>query len=110
MDRVAQTFTRMVMGGVPNLCVMSGDAARVLPERIPSASLSHVFINHPQPPQQRGSDPATVHSQASHLITKEFFQKIFRVLVGGGQLTIVTDNLWYVSALMSPVLLMRVSY
>jgi len=94
-DRVYQTFTRMVMQRCDNLSVMAGDANRVLPERLQATSVKHVFINHPQPPQQRGNDPSVAHTQGAHLLTQEFFKNIHRILCSEGRLTLVTDNLWY---------------
>jgi len=95
-DRVFQTFTRMAMRRTPNLCVMAGDASRVLPERLGVGSVEHVFINHPQPPQQKNLAASVgAGSQASHLLTADFFRSIHRVLAPGGKLTLVTDNQWY---------------
>ena len=54
--RVYQTFLRMVFENVRNLCVIGGDAMYVLPSHIGDACLHSVYINHPEPPVQRGSN------------------------------------------------------
>ena len=52
--RVYQTFLRMVLHEVPNLCAICGDATRVLPEHFRPDSVHSVYINHPEPPLQTG--------------------------------------------------------
>jgi len=94
LDRVHQTFSWMAMKGLSNLCVLAGDASKVLPERLAAGSVQQIFVNHPEPPQQRGSD-VEPSSQGAHLLTADFFASMHRVLGPGGLLTIVTDNLWY---------------
>lgn len=44
----------MVFHDVRNLCVISGDAVQLLPRHFSSASVSNIFINHPEPPVQYG--------------------------------------------------------
>lgn len=90
-DRVYSTFSRAVLNGVTNMCMLAGDVMKILPKRISSVSVSGIFVNHPEPPQQTGYD----RSQGSHLLDETFFSEAVRVLVVGGMLTIVTDNLWY---------------
>lgn len=65
-DRVHQTFSRSVFSEVRNLCCMRGDAKQVLPRHVRSDSVSAIFVNHPEPPQQNG---AAHSSQADHLLT-----------------------------------------
>jgi tRNA G46 methylase TrmB len=50
--RVYQTFTRAIFEGANNLCVMGGDASQVLWSHVAPGQVSHLFINHPEPPQQ----------------------------------------------------------
>lgn len=37
-----------------NLAVMGGDATKVLPLMLPEGKIQHIFVNHPEPPQQTG--------------------------------------------------------
>jgi hypothetical protein len=46
-DRVYSTFSRAILGCVTNLCMLGGDAMKILPYRIPSESISALFVNHP---------------------------------------------------------------
>lgn len=64
-DRVYETFTKAAYHGLRNLCVLGGNALDVLPARIPAASVAHLFVNYPEPPQQSGSDCT---SQSKHLL------------------------------------------
>ena len=91
-DRVYQTFTRAIYAGLNNLSVLGGDAMSIIPARIATESISHVFINHPEPPQQTGG--RNFESQGKHLLTNEFFVEITRILKDAGRLTIVTDSEW----------------
>lgn len=92
-DRVYQTFYRAVCAHTSNVCAIGGDANIVLAQHITPDSLANVFINHPEPPQQTGALHAG--SEGKHLLTLEFFNQVARVLQPGGQITIVTDNVWY---------------
>jgi hypothetical protein len=70
--------------------------------------VSHLFINHPEPPQQRASTekegkPSEFDSEGSHLLTGAFFLHMHRVLGNEGLVTIVTDNLWYGQMLLRTV-------
>lgn len=47
------------------MCILGGDAMRILPDRIESSSLDYLFVNHPEPPQQTGG----LDSQGKHLLT-----------------------------------------
>ena len=89
-DRVHQIFTRMILGGTKNLAVLGGDAYAVLPSNIRPGSVSEMFVNHPEPPQQTGGDA----SEAQHLLNAGFFKSMAAALKPGGMITIVTDNLW----------------
>jgi tRNA G46 methylase TrmB len=90
-DRVYQTFYRAVCAKALNLCAIGGDANVVLAKHIVPNSLSNIFINHPEPPQQTGG----TGSQGKHLLTLDFFVQATQVLRPGGVITIVTDNNWY---------------
>ena len=104
-DRVYQTFCHALLEsnktqslselGIPNLCILGGDALKVLPERIPPTSINYICVNHPEPPQQTGSSYLDHHSQGHHLLQEPFFKEAERILQTNGILTIMTDNLWY---------------
>ena len=40
----------MMLQRVPNLCVMGGDAHAIVRSHLRPCSVSHVFINFPEPP------------------------------------------------------------
>jgi hypothetical protein len=69
-DRGSQIVQRAVCQAVSNLAVLCGDAREILPQRIAAASLAAVFVNHPEPPQQRPSagGEQTFSSQSAHLL------------------------------------------
>jgi len=96
-DRAYQTFTKAIFAGATNLCVLCGDATRVLPRHMLAGSISQLFVNHPEPPQQTGGGGG---SQSAHLLDRAFFLQANRLLEPGGLFTIVTDNLWYGRMLM----------
>ena len=93
-DRAYKNVCRAVFNGVRNLSVISGDAGAVLRQHVPAASVAHVFVNHPEPPQQRQNAGRLV-SQAAHMLNPAFFARVHRALRPGGEVTIVTDNAWY---------------
>lgn len=92
-DRAYQTFVRGYFQQLKNLCVLRGDANNVL-DAIEPASLEQIYINHPEPPQQRG---AHLESTGKHLLTKDFFIQCEKLLLRspGSYITVLTDNLWY---------------
>jgi len=64
---VYQTFLRSLYAGVSNLCVIGGNAREVLPKYFPKESMDHIFVNHPEPPQQTGNKD---DSEAQHLLNE----------------------------------------
>jgi pentatricopeptide repeat protein len=128
-DRVYQTFLRMAFQNVRNLCSIHGDATAILPNHFSPGSVHSIFINHPEPPVQFGgwgskSEGAAEGetnnqeesaskgvpkksggdwSQGKHLLSLEFFAQLERVLIAGGTITVVTDNLWYGKMLLRSV-------
>lgn len=103
-DRVYKTFAKNILengllnkASVDNLLLLCGDASVIVPSYIPPESISHIFINHPEPPERTSGEG---ESQGSHLLTKDFFQKMYSVLVTNGNITIVTDNLPYAMSLL----------
>jgi len=101
-DRIYKTFVKNILENglfnkTSNLMLVCGDASVILPRYIPSATVSHIFINHPEPPERTSGEG---DSQGYHLLTKEFFQKMHSVLASNGNITIVTDNLPYATSLL----------
>ncbi len=74
-DRAYQTLTKAVFAGVPNLAVLCGDAMRILPAHMPTSSVTSLFVNHPEPPQQTGGRGG--ESQNRHLLEKVSKMKSF---------------------------------
>lgn len=64
-DRAYQTLTKAVFADVHNMCVISGDAMKILPAHFPSNAAANIYVNHPEPPQQTGG---TGDSQGRHLL------------------------------------------
>ena len=91
-DRVYRTFARAVLNDVKNLCAIGGDAAYVLRHHFAPGSCNSVFINHPEPPERTGG---VDDSEGGHLLTTQFFEMLQNVLLPGGTVTLVTDNLAY---------------
>ena len=95
-SRVANILHRTVSASLSNLYLLGGDAAYILPHRIAPSSISHIFINHPEPPERiAGSNRV----QGKHLLTASFFVEMHRALRNGGKLAIVSDNLSYMRSL-----------
>ena len=84
-------------GGLANLAVIGGDASNILPNRIAPSSITSVYINHPEPPERTGG---VGDSEGKHLLTEEFFNNIYQILIPHGTCTIVTDNLPYAKSLL----------
>jgi pentatricopeptide repeat protein len=82
-----------------NLAFLSGNAAKIIPERLASGSIAEIFINHPQPPDRvtggGGAHAGSDKNQGSHLLTQDFLAQLLRVLKVNGTVTIVTDNQSY---------------
>jgi pentatricopeptide repeat protein len=64
-DRAHQTLTKAVFAEARNLAVLCGDAMHILPTHFPADSVSRLFVNHPEPPQQTGGRG---DSQGRHLL------------------------------------------
>ena len=78
------------MRQVPNLCVMGGDAHAIVRSHLKPSSVSHAFINFPEPPSgYLGVESA---SNELHLLTPAFFTALHHVLRRDGRLTILSDN------------------
>lgn len=107
-DRVYKTFSRSVLEFCPNLVVLGGDASVVVPHHIPKASLSGVYVNYPEPPQQSGEEGG--ESQGKHLLTADFLAAILIALKDGGLFTLLTDNVWYGKLLLRTLAGLSVSH
>ncbi|CAE8586991.1 unnamed protein product [Polarella glacialis] len=95
-NRVHSIFSRAVFEQVDNLCLIRGDASQVLPRHLQMASVSHVFINFPEPPHVSGHG----HAESKHeFLTADFFKDLCRVLKPGGRITIFSDNHKYIRVL-----------
>lgn len=70
---------------IPNLRFVAGDAVRWLRERLGEGSVDEIHIYHPQPYH----DPAQA---GLGMLTPEFFERAWRVLVAGGLLVLQTDS------------------
>lgn len=65
-DRVYQTLYKSYLADVrDNLAMISGNAIYILPNHLPDNSFHHIFVNHPEPPQQTSSQQS---SDADHLL------------------------------------------
>lgn len=108
-----------------NLLMLGGDANSILRKYIPSNSISHIFVNHPEPPERTGlykdnhnrrkrnsdgdddsddeSSGVINWSSGRHLLTSNFFKLMHQILTNetaatsssNGLITIVTDNKQY---------------
>jgi hypothetical protein len=88
-----------VCAGAANLCVVGGDAARIVPVHFAPSTFHRVFVNHPEPPQQTARGESYT-SEGKHLLTPDFLSEVARTLAPGGMLVIATDNLWYARLLL----------
>ena len=96
LSRVHKTFCKSIFcGGAPK-GIMGGDARSVLSNVVQPGAVDYIFINHPEPPQQRASGEADLLSpQGAHLLDESFFIVMATALKIGGTLSICSDNAWY---------------
>jgi pentatricopeptide repeat protein len=94
-----------------NLAFLSGNAAKIIPERVATGSIAEIFINHPQPPDRvtggGGAHAGSDKNQGSHLLTQDFLAQLLRVLKVNGTVTIVTDNQSYGKSLAASLASLR---
>ena len=85
-----------------NLALICCDAFSFLRSHVAPRTLDGVFVNYPEPPQQRGGDIQLGDgaSEGRHMLSEEFFELAHAALRKGGKLTIVTDNFWYARLLL----------
>lgn len=104
-DRVAQTFARIVLSDKPltNLSCVGAECGSFLKQRVRNASVSTIFVNHPEPPTQTygGDDSALSRiceggEEPGHMLSSDIIVAAFECLEPQeGQLIIVTDNKMY---------------
>ena len=74
---------------------------QVLEKWIAPGALEAIYVNHPEPPQQTASSnstaSATTDPEAAHMLDERTLNAAAVTLLPGGTLTIVTDNLWFVT-------------
>ena len=104
-DRVAQTFSRVVLSETPltNLCCVGAECGSFLKMRVRKGSVSTIFVNHPEPPTQTyGGDDAALSriseggDEPGHMLSSDILIAAVECLEPqDGQLIIVTDNRMY---------------
>jgi hypothetical protein len=83
-----------------NLAVAHVGAMALLTRHLRPGSVAAVFVNHPEPPQQRSwgvldtAAAGDAASEAAHMCDKFFFAAVRAALAPGGRFTVVTDNEW----------------
>lgn len=87
-DRVRKIWSKSKNQGIDNLVVVCGEACTTTRYYIPSASVSEIFINFPDP------WPKTRHHK-KRLMSAAFVEQMSRVLMPGGLFTLVTDDAEY---------------
>ena len=68
-------------GSIDNLCVIGGECGRVLEKHVGSGKAETIYVNFPEPPQQRPGEGET----AGHMLMDENLKIIGRTLIGGGR-------------------------
>jgi pentatricopeptide repeat protein len=104
-DRVAQTFSRIVLNETPltNLSCVGAECGSFLKARVKNDSVSTIFVNHPEPPTQTygGDDDALTRiseggDEPGHMLSSSILVAAVECLdPKDGQLIIVTDNRMY---------------
>ena len=67
-DRVYDTFLKAMYARLENVCIIGGDALKLIPLHVAEGSIDHVFVNYPEPPQQTGGQ--NYDSQSAHLLNE----------------------------------------
>lgn len=113
-DRVAQTFSRIVLNEAPmtNLCCVGAECGSFLKTRVKNGSVSSIFVNHPEPPTQTygGDEEALTRiseggDEPGHMLSSSILVAAVECLEPkDGQLIIVTDNRMYAKLICASVL------
>ena len=96
-SRVYDVFARIVFERISNLCVIGGDALELMQHHVAEQTVSHFFVNHPEPPQQVTNlsfQDSARNGEGRHMLSSKCFRLMHSALQRGGRVTIVTDNLW----------------
>jgi pentatricopeptide repeat protein len=102
-SRVYDVFARIVFENISNLCVVGGDAIELMSHHVAEETVSHFFVNHPEPPQQVANasfEDVARRSEGRHMLGSRCFRLMHAALESRGRVTIVTDNLWYGTTLL----------
>ncbi|CAE7274414.1 Abcc3 [Symbiodinium sp. CCMP2456] len=91
-DRAHSILQKAVFQGLRNISIVCGEAAQTLESLFPSSSISHIFINFPEPPFVSGDEAA---ESSFHMMTEHLFVEMDRVLRNGCRITILSDNARY---------------
>jgi pentatricopeptide repeat protein len=81
-----------------NLAIFSGNAENIVKNYLKVSSISHIFVNYPQPPD-RITGGFNNKDQGKHLYSIEMFLYLLTILENHGKITILSDNLFYVQLL-----------
>lgn len=134
-DRVGQTFGKAILNAnfnkegknkkkkispLMNLCCCGSECGTFLREHIPPQSISRIYVNHPEPPTQTGSDENTSteisssftkekdeneEEEPAHMLNSSTLNAVLKCLKinGQGEFIIVTDNRWYANLICKTV-------
>ncbi|CAJ1389207.1 unnamed protein product [Effrenium voratum] len=95
-DRAHSVLRRAAFQDLRNICVVCGEATKILEHLVPNCCISHVFINFPEPPFVSGDEAAESNF---HMVTPELFAEMHRILRKECQITILSDNHRYMQSL-----------
>lgn len=83
--RVRKIWSKLKNYRLNNLVVLCGEGMQATHSYFPDRSVSHVFVNFPDPwPKRR-------HAK-NRLIQTPFIEQVKRISIDGGELTLVTDD------------------
>lgn len=105
-DRIYHIFGRCLLNGIPSQeysCLymlpvgfFGGNAISIFHHLVDTNSIAHVFSNFPEPPERNSNSEIC---QGKHLLTLDFLLDCKRVLQEHGKLTILSDNLLYLTSI-----------
>jgi tRNA (guanine-N7-)-methyltransferase len=87
-ERVRQIWAKLKSFNLSNLLIICGEAKRATSYYIPDGSVENIYINFPDPwPKKR--------HWKHRLLQDLFFKEMARILISGGKVTFVTDDVDY---------------
>ncbi len=87
-DRVRKIFKKKVSRELGNLLVVAGEALTFSREYLSRATLDTIYVNFP--------DPCPKDRHAKHrIIQSPFLEEMSRIMKGGGEMLLVTDDFPY---------------